>query len=50
MTFEVFESKDVEVIFEKNALKFSAVQSETGQKYHVEFELFDEVIPEVRST
>lgn len=47
MTFEVFEAKEVTVEFEKNKIKFSAVQADNNQKYSLDVELFDEVIPEV---
>ena len=48
MTFEIFEGKDIKIDFQKDKISFSGVQSEGEQKYEVELELFDEVVPEVR--
>lgn len=47
MTFEIFEGKDIKVDFQKDKISFSGIQAEGEQKYEVELELFDEVVPEV---
>lgn len=47
LTFEIFEGKDIKVEFEKDKVRFSGVQSDSNQKYEVELELYENIVPDV---
>lgn len=47
VTFEVFEANDVNVVFEKDRILFTAVQEGTNQKFALDVQLYDDIKPEV---